>query len=73
MNNQTMQVLDMLRKGPITRFHAHDRHILNITARIADLRRKGYRIDCVMTTSPMHHDGKTEFGRWFLVESGREA
>jgi hypothetical protein len=68
MKSQTLQVLEMLRNGPITRFHAYDRHILNITARISDLREMGHQIDCVMTTSPLHNGGKTEFGRWFLRE-----
>ena len=68
MKSQTLQVLEMLRKGPITRFHCYDRHILNITARISDLRRQGYEIECVMTTSPLHDNGNTAFGRWYLKE-----
>jgi hypothetical protein len=66
MKNQTLQVLERLKKGPMTRFHANDMHIMNITARIADLRQKGYVIDCQMITSPLHNNGQTEFGRWFL-------
>jgi hypothetical protein len=32
MREQTQQVLDMLRLGPVTRFDAHDNHILNVAS-----------------------------------------
>ena len=67
MNVQTQQVLDMLRLGPVTRFDAHDSHILNITARITDLRDMGFEIVCNKITDPNHHSGKTKFGQWVLI------
>lgn len=67
MHSQTLLVLNLLRVKPITRFHAHTNHILNITARITDLRNAGYEIYCEMVTDPNHHNGKTKFGRWTLI------
>ena len=63
--NQTMKVLEMLRKGPITRYHGFNNGVLNLTARIADLRKLGYGIHCQMIQAEGH--GSSEFGRWHLV------
>jgi len=63
--NQTMKVLEMLRKGPITRYHGFNNGVLNLTARIADLRKLGYGIHCQMIQADGH--GSSEFGRWHLV------
>lgn len=67
MNQQSLQVLAMLRVKPITRFDAHRNHILNITARITDLRNNGYGVICTMIIDPNHHNGQTKFGQWTLV------
>jgi len=67
MKVQLLQVLNLLRQGPITRFDAHANGILNITARITDLRDMGFDIHCEMVTDPNHHNGKTRFGQWTLV------
>lgn len=37
MKSQKLIVLEMLRKGVVTRFNAYEKGVLNITARIADL------------------------------------
>lgn len=63
--SQTNKVLEMLRRGPITRYHGFNSGILNLTARIADLRNRGHGIHCQMIQSPDH--GTAEFGRWHLV------
>ena len=69
--NQKQIVLGMLRQGAVTRFNAYQAGILNVTARIADLRNDGCEIHCSMVTSPLHHNGNTEFGRWTLVSEPR--
>ena len=69
MKSQTLLVLYMLQQGPVTRFDAHANHILNITARIAELRNLGYEIVCNMITDTNHHLGRTKFGQWVLLGS----
>jgi hypothetical protein len=68
MNHQTYQVLEMLRRGPVTQFHAHTNQILSLTARISDLRKNGYEIHREMITDPNHFNGTTKFGKWTLVK-----
>ena len=67
MNKQTLQVLEMLRRGPITQFHAHTNQILGLTARISDLRKAGYEIQTEKISHPDHFNGTTQFGRWTLI------
>jgi len=67
MKNQTMLVSEMLRKRPITQFHAQTNHILSLTSRIAELRKAGYEIERELITDPNHHNGCTKFGRWTLI------
>jgi hypothetical protein len=48
MNNQQLQVLNMIKgDGNITRLHAAHMGIQNVTARIAELRKLGYKIEAV--------------------------
>lgn len=68
MNQQSLQVLNMLRNGPVTRFDAHNNHILNITARITNLRDLGCEIVCNKITDLNHHNGLTKFGQWVLLK-----
>ena len=72
MHNQTLKVLERLRQQPITRFHAIDMGVLNITARISDLRNEGYEIFCEMLSHEQHNHGATKFGRWHLVSEPKE-
>ena len=67
MNKQALQVLEMLRRGPVTQFHAHTNQILSLTERIANLRKAGYEIHRDMNTHPDHFSGTTKFGRWTLI------
>lgn len=47
MNPQSTQVLNLLKRdGNLTRLTAMHYGIANVTARIADLRRAGYRVTC---------------------------
>lgn len=46
MNPQTEKVLSLLRRGPLTRLTAMHYGVMNLTARLADLRGLGYRISC---------------------------
>jgi hypothetical protein len=68
MNNQTYEVLMMLREGSITQFDAHRREILSLTRRIRDLREKGYEIHREMITDKTHYGGKVPFGKWTLIK-----
>ena len=68
MRHQLLQVLILLRQGPITQFIAIKNGILSITARIADLRKLGYEIVCIKITDPSHYGGTVKFGQWTLVK-----
>lgn len=68
MRNQNMLVLQMLRRGPVTQFHAHNNQILSLTARISDLRKAGYEIQREMITDPNHFSGTAKFGKWTLIK-----
>lgn len=43
---QASKVLGLLRKGKLTRLIAMHYGVMNITARLADLRRFGYKVEC---------------------------
>lgn len=63
MTKQTFQVLEMLRNGPINRIDAYKAGVLNVTARISNLRDLNYEIDCIYIKTH-----KPRFGTWVLTK-----
>ena len=72
MDKQTQckRILEYMRRvGPITRQDAMDYlSIANLTARIADLRNDGHKIQTIMTKGVNKFGDKINYGRFMLVE-----
>lgn len=67
--NQTAEVLyELIKKSAITRMSImHQTGILNLTARIADLRNKfGIVVLCDKVKITNKHGRKTDYGKWRL-------
>lgn len=51
---QTNKVFTLLQSGPVSRVTAMHYGVMNLTARIADIRNAGYKVECTIKTD---HDG----------------
>jgi hypothetical protein len=66
ISNQAGQVLHlMMRDGHVSRLTAMHYGVPNLTARVSELRKAGYPIDCEVK---LDASGR-EYGRWFLMGS----
>jgi hypothetical protein len=69
-NNQTAEVLyELIRKSSVTRKSIMiQTGILNLPARVLDLRRKGIDINCLKIETKNKHGRNISYGKWMLVD-----
>lgn len=64
ISRQELLLLNMLRRGEVTRLAAITAGIANVTARIADLRARGFDVVATMNTDTLGR----RYARWSLVQ-----